>query len=160
MPRWACRNKRVSPNLPFAGALWDVLGSLGLTQIELAQRAGVSESTMSRWVLGRFRPSRAAQQRLLDVVATAPARHVHALAHSMLADPTVAYPEGVDAPALARIVPYRADQVRSMLDVAVRDWGAELGVKPERRREALAGMLGTVKDAGIDRSAQAFLGGA
>jgi transcriptional regulator with XRE-family HTH domain len=74
------RKKRVHPNLAFVYALADVLRSLGLTQVELARRAGVSENTMSRWTLGRFRPSRAAQQKLLDVVATAPAHHVHALA--------------------------------------------------------------------------------
>jgi transcriptional regulator with XRE-family HTH domain len=155
------RMKRVPANLTFALALADVLRSLDITQVELAQRAGVSVNTISRWSVGRFRPSRAAQQRLLDVVATAPKHHVHALARSMLADPTVAYPAGVDAPALARIAPDRAEKARSMLEAAVHYWARQLGVKPERVRDAFAAMLGTVKDAGIDaRAAQAFLGGA
>ncbi len=152
------RKKRVHPNLAFVYALADVLRSLGLTQVELARRAGVSENTMSRWTLGRFRPSRAAQQKLLDVVATAPAHHVHALARSMLTDPTVTYPAGVDAPALARIVPVRAEKMRGMLEGAVQLWAGKLGVKPDRLRDAFAAMLGTVKDAGIDaRAAEAFL---
>jgi transcriptional regulator with XRE-family HTH domain len=153
--------KRVHPNLAFVLALGDVLRSLGLTQVELARRAGVSENTMSRWTLGRFRPSRAAQQKLLDVVAMAPPQHVHALARSMLADPTVTYPAGVDAPALARIVPDRAQKMRAVLEAEVQVWAGKLGVKPDRLRDAFAAMLGTVKDAGIDaRAAQAFLLGA
>jgi transcriptional regulator with XRE-family HTH domain len=155
------KKKRVHPNLAFVLALSDVIRSLGITQLELAQRAGVSENTMSRWSLGRFRPSRAAQQRLLDVVAMAPAHHVHALARSMLTDPTVAYPEGAGAPALARIAPYRAEEIRVALHSTVRAWAGKLGVEPERLRDAFAAMLGTVKDAGIDaRAAQAFLNGA
>jgi transcriptional regulator with XRE-family HTH domain len=155
------KKKRVHPNLAFALALADVLGSLGLTQLELARRAGVSENTMSRWCVGRFRPSRGAQQRLLDVVATAPKHHVHALARSMLVDPTVAYPAGVDAPALARIAPDHAEKTRTKLKAAVSYWAGQLGVKPDRIRDAFAAMLGTVKDAGIDaRAAQAFLDGA
>jgi transcriptional regulator with XRE-family HTH domain len=155
------RKKRVHPNLAFALALGDVLRSLDVTQLELARRVGVSENTMSRWSLGRFRPSRAAQQQLLDVVATAPKHHVHALARSMLVDPTVAYPPGVDAPALARIAPDRAEKMRLVLEATVHVWARHLGVEPERLRDAFAAMLGTVKDAGIDaRAAQAFLGGA
>ena len=155
------RKKRVHPNLAFVLALGDVLRSLGITQVELARRAGVSENTMSRWSLGRFRPSRAAQQQLLDVVAMAPKHHVHALARSMLVDPTVAYPAGVDAPALARIAPDRAEKTRIVLEATVHYWAGKLGVKPERIRDAFGAMLGIVKDAGIDaRAAQAFLNGA
>ncbi len=155
------RKKRVHPNLAFVLALGDVLRSLGLTQIELARRVGVSENTMSRWSLGRFRPSRAAQQQLLDAVAAAPKHHVHALARSMLADPTVAYPAGIDAPALAGIVPDRAEKTRLVLNATVHYWAGQLGVEPDRRRDAFAAMLGAVKDAGIDaRAAQAFLAGA
>jgi hypothetical protein len=79
----------------------------------------------------------------------------------MLTDPTVTYPAGVDAPALARIAPDRAEKMRGVLEVAVQLWAGKLDVKPERLRDAFAAMLGTVKDAGIDaRAAQAFLRGA
>ncbi len=123
------RKKRVHPNLAFALALADVVRSLGITQLELARRAGVSENTMSRWCVGRFRPSRAAQQQLLDVVATAPKHHVHALARSMLADPTVAYPAGVDGPALARIAPDRAEKTRNAQEATVHHWPGQLELR-------------------------------
>jgi transcriptional regulator with XRE-family HTH domain len=155
------RQTRVHPNLAFGLALEDVRRSLGLTQQELARRVGVSENTMSRWIRGRFRPARAVQQQLLDAVAMAPKHHVHALARGMLSDPTVAYPAGVDAPALAGIVPDRAEKTRGVLQATVHLWAGRLGVKPEEIRDAFIAMLGTVKDAGLDaRAAQAFLIGA
>lgn len=40
---------------------------MGLTQVELGRRLGVSKMTVSRWECGRMRPGRAAVQRFLKL---------------------------------------------------------------------------------------------
>lgn len=41
---------------------------LGLTEEELAQKLGVSVSTVSRWETGKHRPSRLAKKRLKEIL--------------------------------------------------------------------------------------------
>jgi transcriptional regulator with XRE-family HTH domain len=157
----AGRKMGFHPNIAFGLALLDIIRAMNVTQQELARRVGVSENTVCRWCTGRFRPSRAVQQLLLDAVATAPRAHVHALARSMLADPTVTYPEGVNAPSMASVPRTVTDAARAAIDAQIRRCAVKLGAKPGELRLMFGSLLSTIVSSGVDvRTARAIVNGA
>lgn len=47
----------------------------GLTQKDLAKKLGVSETTVTRWETGRFKPAARLQARLHEILGVAPTMH-------------------------------------------------------------------------------------